>query len=82
MILAYGWLMFRKRLRGAAMMLAGFAISIGAGAVQMNREVLVTWVWTFDHNGLFHILQMAGLVVLIEGIKAGLCARLPSGASG
>jgi hypothetical protein len=81
MVLAYGWLMFRGRLGGASMMMAGFVLSIIAGAAQANRQVVVTCVWTFDHNGIFHIIQTGGLIVLIEGLKAGLRSRPPSGAS-
>ncbi len=71
----YGWLAFRGRLPGAALMVSGFVLSILAGVVQSRKDILVTLIWTFDHNGVYHIIQLAGLIVLILGLRAELLSR-------
>lgn len=56
---------------GAAAMALGVAVSLAAAAVQVSR-VRVRLVWQFDHNGLFHLTQMAGIVALALGVRANL----------
>jgi hypothetical protein len=58
-------------LPGAAAIVLGIALSIVATAVQASRASLRILV-KFDHNGLFHLLQMVGIAVLVEGVRASL----------
>jgi hypothetical protein len=55
---------------GAGNVTAGFALSLAAGAVQAANTPTVTVIWPFDHNGLFHLVQLVGLAVLIRGLGA------------
>ncbi|MFO8051368.1 MAG: hypothetical protein R6V01_06680 [Thermoplasmatota archaeon] len=42
-------------------------------AVVRSIEPLgVTIIWEFDHNGMFHIIQTIGMLVLASGKRAGL----------
>ncbi len=54
---------------GAASMAAAMAVSLAAGAVQASGLGPVRIVWAFDHNGLFHLVQLAGLVLLVGGLR-------------
>ncbi|MGH7497367.1 MAG: DUF6962 family protein, partial [Gemmatimonadales bacterium] len=56
---------------GAALVAAGLAASLAAGAIQASALSL-RLIWTFDHNGLFHLAQLAGLIVLIAGLRRSL----------
>jgi len=58
----------RLRRPGAGIMTLALAVSLAAGAVQAANGVMVTLVWPFDHNGLFHLVQLVGVVLLIRGL--------------
>jgi hypothetical protein len=58
---------------GAATMAAAMAVSLAAGAVQASR-VAVRLVWDFDHNGVFHLVQLLGLALLVTGLRRGLAS--------
>jgi hypothetical protein len=53
---------------GAGTMTLALAVSLAAGAVQAATGVIVTLIWPFDHNGLFHLVQLIGVVLLIRGL--------------
>lgn len=60
------------RLVGAELTAAGILISLIAAAVQASSLRLSVLGLPFDHNGLFHLIQIAGLPVLVRGVRAGL----------
>lgn len=60
------------RLAGAELTAAGILLSIIAAAVQASSLRLELLGLPFDHNGLFHLVQIAGLPVLAAGVRAGL----------
>ena len=62
---------------GAALMAGALAVSLTAGAVQASGLGPVRLLWEFDHNGLFHLVQLAGLVLLVTGLRR-LLARAPA----
>jgi hypothetical protein len=70
----YGSLAFGAATLGMRWMLAGVGLNILAAAIQATRVVAFTFVWPFDHNGVFHLVQMAALVVLWRGLRASLAA--------
>jgi hypothetical protein len=39
-----------------------------AGAVQAIDDLEVRLVWPFDHNGLYHLVQLLGLALLTWGL--------------
>ena len=71
----YAALAVRRRLPGAATMTAGILINIAAAAIQATGTVSLTIVVPFDHNGVFHLVQMVALVVLTIGIARGMPDR-------
>ena len=67
----YGGLAVTRRLAGAGLVAAGIAVTIVAGIVQASRLSVVAFV-PFDHNGLFHLVQLVGTLLLVVGIRRGL----------
>jgi hypothetical protein len=69
---AYGWLAIQKRLQGAGLMAAGILVSIIAAGIQASEAVSVTFIWEFNHNGIFHLLQLVGFLLLLAGLRSAL----------
>jgi hypothetical protein len=68
-LLIYLRLATGERRPGAAAMAAALAVSLTAGAVQASELPSVTLLWEFDHNGLFHLVQLLGLGLLVAGLR-------------
>ena len=58
-----------ERRPGAAAMAAALAVSLAAGGVQAADIGSIHLLWEFDHNGLFHLVQLVGLVLLVAGLR-------------
>jgi hypothetical protein len=67
----YGWLTLRRRRKDFAWMAAGMSLSLLATSIQTQHHLAITIIWPLDHNGLFHLVQIAGLLVLTAGLRAG-----------
>lgn len=76
----YTWLAYRGHLEGAWLMVAGVLVSIIAASVQSGNALLFTFIWIFDHNGIYHVIQMVGLVFLVTGLAKALRRRHTSAA--
>ncbi len=68
----YATLHFRRRLPGAGAIALAFALSLAAGAVQAGGRARMDVGWPLDHNGIFHLIQLAGLAVLAHGLRRTL----------
>jgi hypothetical protein len=62
----------RRRRAGAGRMALGLGLSLAAGLVQPMKSLMVRCIWTFDHNGVFHLIQLLGLVILVQGLRTTL----------
>lgn len=72
---AYGWLAINNQLPGAGWMAAGVLVTLIAAGVQSlwkGQVRPITFIWQFDQNGLYHIIQMVGVVLLLVGLRIGL----------
>ena len=67
----YLWLARGGR-AGAGLVAAAIAVSLAAGAIQANESLAARIVWDFDHNGLYHLAQLAGLALLVGGLTRTL----------
>jgi len=47
------------------------ASTTGDSGAQAARRLRLELIWEFDHNGIFHLLQTAGLMLLCQGISEG-----------
>jgi hypothetical protein len=72
---AYGWLGVKRRLAGAWWMAGGVLATLIAAAIQATGAVSFTLVWPFDHNGVYHLVQMVGLLLLTAGLRAAFLAN-------
>jgi hypothetical protein len=69
---AYIYLAVRGELAGAVFMAAGILISILAAGIQANNSISLTVIRQFDHNGIYHIVQVVGLILLLVGLRESL----------
>ncbi len=74
-LVAYGRLALKGRLKGAGLMTTGVLIMMVAAGIQAGESASLTLIWQFDHNGLFHLIQMVGVLMLLAGLRAGLLRR-------
>ena len=65
----YIWVACRGRLDGAWFMAAGLFVTIIAAAVQACSAFTFTFIWSFDHNGAYHLIQMVGVLLLVTGLR-------------
>jgi hypothetical protein len=72
---AYAYLSARDRLPSYYFMTAGVVASVAAAVFQAIDSVGFTLIWQFDNNGVFHLVQMVGIVLLAEGLKRGNISR-------
>lgn len=63
------WLSIRKTLPGAGWIAASIAVNIIAAAIQASETISFTLIWPFDHNGVFHLVQMPGIALLAHGLR-------------
>lgn len=68
----YVFIFFQGTLPGAGWMLAGVFVTILAAVVQALGKTGKSIVWYFDNNGVFHLIQMIGIVFLLAGLKMSL----------
>lgn len=66
---AYIFIAIHKDLSGAWLMATGILASIIAAGFQANKSVFLTFIWQFDHNGIYHLVQVVGLIFLLMGLR-------------
>jgi hypothetical protein len=69
---AYIYLAVQGELPGTTFMSAGILVSIIAAGIQAIKSINVNIIWQFDHNGVYHIVQIVGLVLLLAGLRLSL----------
>jgi hypothetical protein len=70
-LLIYIWIWKRAPRAGAGTIAGGIALTLLAAGVQAS-DASLTLGWTFDHNGLFHLIQLLAIVVMARGIRLSL----------
>jgi hypothetical protein len=74
-LVSYLILSFGGKLRGAWLMTFGILISLLASVIQAMGTFQLTLIWEFNYNGLFHILQIPGLLFIYAGIIREINSR-------
>ena len=69
---AYIFIAIQKDLPGAWLMATGIFVSIIAAGIQTNKSVFLTFIWRFDHNGIYHLVQVVGLMLLLMGLRSSI----------
>jgi hypothetical protein len=67
----YVWLAAQGTSAGAGWMAAGAAASMAAAGTQAARNLHVKLIWEFDHNGIFHLIQVLGVILFLIGLSHG-----------
>jgi hypothetical protein len=72
---SYLVLALQSQLNGSLVIAAGVFTCIVAACFQVNKKLSFKLIWQFDHNGIFHLLQIVGLVLLVVGLRLSIAAR-------
>lgn len=67
----YTRLALRRRLAGATWIGVGIALNLLAAGVQATGSVRLRIGVPFDHNGVFHLIQIVAIGVLVAGVRRG-----------
>ncbi len=67
----YLTLVVQDHMPGADWIVAGIGLTLLAAVLQATT-VTVRFGVTFDHNGVFHLVQLPGLFCLLTGVQEGL----------
>jgi len=70
----YGWLALSEQRPGALWLVSGVSLTILAATIQATKTVSLTFIWPFDHNGIYHLIQMVGMICLVLGLRTSLLA--------
>lgn len=67
----YSFLAATHRLKGTGIVAAAILLNLAAAGVQASN-VSVWILFPFDHNGVFHLVQMVGTATLGLGLRIGM----------
>jgi hypothetical protein len=56
---------------GGSLIAAGVLVTLVAAGVQQT-DLAITLIWPFDHNGIFHLIPMPGLLLMTLGVRRSL----------
>lgn len=68
----YLYLGFRNRSKACFLMVAGIAVSILAAVIQATESMRINLIWEFDHNGIFHLVQIVGIIIIYYSLRKSL----------
>ncbi|MCU7828851.1 MAG: hypothetical protein KZQ85_07255 [Candidatus Thiodiazotropha sp. (ex Myrtea sp. 'scaly one' KF741663)] len=68
----YAYLALFRRQQGAGWMLLGIALTILAALFQVFQLGAFHLIWQFDHNGVYHLIQLVGLCFIFLGLHVSL----------
>lgn len=68
----YGYLSFTIRLPGMIWMTFGVALTLLAALFQALGWGSFELIWSFDHNGTYHLIQMGGLAAIVAGLRSSV----------
>ena len=60
---------YRANVWPATWIAASVAVNIVAATVQATEAVEFTVIWSFDHNGAFHLVQLVAIGLLVRGLR-------------
>lgn len=64
--------------RGTGLLAAAVLLNLVASGIQARGTLELHLIWPFDHNGICHMIQIVGLVLLVLGVDR-LGSRSPTG---
>jgi hypothetical protein len=69
---AYVFLSLQGEFEWAWLMAAGILVSIIAAVIQTKKSISLKLIWQFDHNGIYHLVQTVGLIMLLIGLRCSV----------
>ncbi len=57
-----------RKEKGAGYLAAGVFVGIVAAALDTQSSIRLTFIWTFNNHGVFHLVQMISLLLLTLGV--------------
>ncbi len=70
-LILYSLLTVKNRLKGASYIAIGILLNIIAAVVQTS-DITINLIFTFDHNGVFHLIQIVALFILGYGLMISM----------
>lgn len=71
----YLWLGVKQALQGAGLIALSIALTIVAASLQATGTASFTLILPFDHNSVYHLLQIVAVVILVTGLRAAMDNR-------
>ncbi|XOV86562.1 MAG: DUF6962 family protein [Pseudomonadota bacterium] len=68
----YLWLGVKQMLKGAGLIALSIALTIVAASIQATESARFTLLMPFDHNSVYHLLQIVAVVILVAGLRVGM----------
>ena len=68
----YGHLALFSRIPGMKAITLGVALTLLAALLQGLGWGSFHLIWSFNHNGTYHLIQMVGLAAIVWGLRSGL----------
>ena len=68
-VLTYSWLGLTGQLPGAWLMVVGVILALIAAVIQAKESLTMTFIWQFDWNGIFHLMQLLSNAVVLLAIR-------------
>jgi hypothetical protein len=65
----------RKDARGYGLIAFGILVSLVAAVFDTQSHLKFHWAWTFDCHGIFHLIQMLGMLPLFLGVTQRCVTR-------
>ncbi|MCU7812450.1 MAG: hypothetical protein KZQ77_14665 [Candidatus Thiodiazotropha sp. (ex Notomyrtea botanica)] len=66
----YGYLAIIRKRKGAMLMVLGITLTILAAGFQAFQLGAFDFIWQFDHNGTYHLIQLVGLCFVVLSLDA------------
>jgi len=70
-LIAYTYLAARKKRSGAGIIAMGIVLQIAAAVAQAAGPYEFQVVWSFNHNGIYHLIGMVATLIMILGALKG-----------
>ena len=61
--------MFQSKREVYLFMVLGILITILAAILQSRHDIFFNFIWKFDHNGVFHLVQFIGLIFIFSSVR-------------
>lgn len=72
---AYLYMALKRKLAGSYWMAASVFLTVAGAVVQATKALSFTFILQFDHNGVFHFIQILGVICMLIGLRKEMILR-------